>query len=581
MTSHSAAPSRLDLKPATADEPPTVIELENVSKIYKLFGSRQEQVLESTGLSKFLPKSRRPKFGEFHALHDISLKIQSGERVGIIGRNGAGKTTLLRLITENFAPTSGKLSINGSVQALMQLGLGYHPEFTGHENIVASLNYNGLIGEEFKKALQEVIEFVELGDFLHQPVKSYSLGMQARLQFASATAIRPDILIVDEVLGAGDAYFAAKSAHRMKKLATSGCTLLLVSHATAEVLRFCERVIWIHQGAVLMDGPALDVIRVYEAYIEELNFKMREKTAALWAEVDKGGAKDAKSGPVLKLVEKPTDDSEAADEPADAKEEPEAPVEDASDKEIRPAAPSKAAAPATASPKATESAPGRTKPAAKPKAPKPQEASWRPESDDSIDENTVSAGTELPDWQRDLFSEMLEAPEMSALEGLERWPGESGLKIRGVRILDTENKLTDRITSGAPATFETIIEAEHDGTFQYRLSILFMSLAGVGVCRCFSPYYEHDLKEGQLIRMRLHFPEVQLTGNEYVFSAALFKHFDMVNGESAIRYDLLSRAFRLRVDGRLGHDPGLFHHPCDWAAAPVRSREKSSVSAAE
>jgi lipopolysaccharide transport system ATP-binding protein len=385
-----------------------------------------------------------------------------------------------------------------------------------------------LVGKAFDEAMQEVIDFVELGDFLHQPVKSYSMGMQSRLQFAAATAIRPDILIIDEVLGAGDAYFSAKSAHRMKKLATSGCTLLLVSHSTAEVLRFCERVIWMHQGSILMEGPALDVVRTYEAYIEELNFKMRKQTAALWAEVDaKRDAIDAAAHP------KPEVKMEEAGKPTVIAPAPEAQVLLASIE-------------APPEPDAVEI------PAEMP-----------------VPEELTSEGVPLPAWQQEMFAAMLDDTQDTNIEGLERWPGERGLKINHVRILDAKGKLTDRITSGAPFTLETGIRAEEAGNFHFRLSVLFMTPEGIGVTRNFSPYYERDVEEGELIRLRLHIPHCQLTGGEYVFSCALFKHFDMVDSSTAVRYDLLSRAFRLRIEGRLAHDPGLFHQEGEWAAVEM------------
>jgi lipopolysaccharide transport system ATP-binding protein len=492
----------------TSPEAAPAIRFEHVSKIYKLFGSRQEQVMDSMGLTRFLPLARRAKFGEFHALRDISFAIAGGERVGIIGRNGAGKTTLLRLITQNFAPTSGRVHVDGSVQALMQLGLGFHPEFTGHENIVASLNYNGLVGEEFREALAEVVDFVELGDFLHQPVKSYSLGMQARLQFAAATAIRPDILIVDEVLGAGDAYFAAKSAHRMKKLALSGCTLLLVSHATSEILRFCDRAIWMHQGSILMDGPALDVVRVYEAYIEELNFKMRKETEALWADVD---AKRAALHPPRAHADAP------------AETEPEAPAA-------------------------------------------PIQVVGHPALDD---ETEGDPGAPTESWRRELFGALLFGPGAETNDGVDRWPGERGLKVARVRLLDGAGRVVDRAVSGEPLQIEISIVAEEDGDFRFRVSILFMSLEGVGVTRNFSHYYEAAMAAGDTATFRMRLPEVLLTGGEFVFSCALFKHFDMIDSSTAIRYDLLARAFRLRVDGRLASDPGLFHQPAEWDAEAV------------
>ncbi len=200
-------------------------------------------------------------------MSNVSLDVPRGHRIGIIGRNGAGKTTLLKLICGNFAPTDGKIEVNGTVQALMSIGLGFHPEYTGRENVQASLQYNGLSRDEYKQAMDGIVEFCELGDFLDQPFKTYSLGMQARLMFASATAIRPDILIVDEVLGAGDAYFVAKSKLRVEKLVSSGCTMLLVSHSMQQVLELCDEAIWLDQGMIRMQGDAFSVVKAYEEYL--------------------------------------------------------------------------------------------------------------------------------------------------------------------------------------------------------------------------------------------------------------------------------------------------------------------------
>lgn len=245
---------------------PLAIRLQNVSKIYKLHGSQSDQLIDVLGLQRFGIKTKTP-FKEFSALSDISLEVPRGHRIGIVGRNGAGKTTLLKLICGNFAPTSGKVEVNGTVQALMNIGLGFHPEYTGRENVEASLQYNGLALEDYHKAMEGIIEFCELGDFLDQPFKTYSLGMQARLMFASATAIKPDILIVDEVLGAGDAYFVAKSKLRVEKLVNSGCTMLLVSHSMQQVLELCDEVIWLDQGHIRMQGEAMLVVKAYEEYL--------------------------------------------------------------------------------------------------------------------------------------------------------------------------------------------------------------------------------------------------------------------------------------------------------------------------
>lgn len=271
MTMPESSPAR---SPEAAN---LAVSFRNVSKEYRLYGSPVDRILGQTGIDGLLFWRPRVSFRPFRALNHLNLSIGHGERVGIIGRNGAGKTTLLKLITENFAPTEGEVEVNGSVQALMQLGIGFHPEFSGYDNIKAALNYNGLVGSAFKDALEDVIDFVELGDFLHQPLKTYSLGMGARLQFATATAIRPDILIVDEVMGAGDAYFTAKSAHRMEKLTSEGCTLLLVSHSTSQIMQFCKRGIFLHEGSVQMDGPVLDVVKSYEEFIADLTHQENDK----------------------------------------------------------------------------------------------------------------------------------------------------------------------------------------------------------------------------------------------------------------------------------------------------------------
>ena len=245
------------------------IRLRSVRKEYKLYNSVGEQALDVLGLSAIC-FWRRTAVPIFRALDRIDLDVMRGERVGIIGRNGAGKSTLLKLITGNFAPTAGEVAVDGGVQALMATGVGFHTEFTGAENIRASLMYNGLPAAEIDAAFQDIVEFCELGDFLYQPVKAYSLGMRARLQFATATAIKPDILIVDEVLGAGDAYFTIKSNERLRRLTSSGCTVLLVTHSMSHVIQLCSRAVWINDGGIVKDGEPRQVVAAYEAYCSRL-----------------------------------------------------------------------------------------------------------------------------------------------------------------------------------------------------------------------------------------------------------------------------------------------------------------------
>jgi lipopolysaccharide transport system ATP-binding protein len=244
------------------------ISIKNVYKEYLLYANSRDKLIDILKLNKLGFKlSSNPQ--RFNALSNISLDIERGQRIGIIGRNGAGKTTLLKLICGNFKPSAGSVFINGNVQALMNIGVGFHPEYTGRQNILASLHYNNLNKKDFESALLDIIDFCELENFIDQPFKSYSLGMQSRLQFACATAIKPEILIVDEILGAGDAYFSIKSSLRMEELTKSGCTLVLVSHSMAQILQFCEKVVWVEGGKIVKIGAAKEVVGEYEVFMSE------------------------------------------------------------------------------------------------------------------------------------------------------------------------------------------------------------------------------------------------------------------------------------------------------------------------
>jgi lipopolysaccharide transport system ATP-binding protein len=246
------------------------IRLSNIGKMYKIYPTRLDNFLDALGLAWLTPW-RRVKPGEFWALRDINFELKAGSRLGIIGRNGAGKSTLLKLITGNLTPTEGEIQVNGQVQALLEAGAGFHPEFTGYENIRASLTYQGFSAKDIAAAIEDIAEFTELGHFLAQPFKTYSTGMQARLVFATATVLWPDILIIDEILGAGDAYFASKSSERMKQLVEeSGASVLLVSHAMDQVIRYCDECVWIERGRVVQRGPSMEVVNAYEGFIHAL-----------------------------------------------------------------------------------------------------------------------------------------------------------------------------------------------------------------------------------------------------------------------------------------------------------------------
>ncbi|MFT9849647.1 ABC transporter ATP-binding protein [Aneurinibacillus sp. REN35] len=252
------------------------IEIIKLGKMYKLYNNPMDKILDAFGLNFW----KKNYYQEFWALRNLDLTIKKGERVGIIGRNGAGKSTLLKTIIGNISPTEGYMQVNGNIQALMELGTGFHPEFTGRQNIKAALSYQGLSSKDIVMKEDEIIDFAELEDFIDQPIKTYSAGMYARLAFSTATSIEPEILIIDEVLGAGDAYFAGKSVERMRKLTEeSGATVLFVSHDLSSVLQLCERIIWVDRGKIRADGDPLEIIKEYSAMIrkeEEIRLRARD-----------------------------------------------------------------------------------------------------------------------------------------------------------------------------------------------------------------------------------------------------------------------------------------------------------------
>lgn len=253
------------------------ISLTGVSKAFRRFQHPGWRALDALGL----PVSKK-RYDVFQALADIDLKIAPGEKVALIGRNGAGKSTLLRLISGQMRADSGDIQVNGQVQALMTLGTGFHPDFTGVENIRSALSYQGVSPSRMSECIEEITEFTELDNFLHRPVKEYSAGMYARLAFAVATTITPDILIIDEILGAGDAYFLGKCIQRMKALTSQGATILFVSHDISSVQMLCDRGIWLQGGRIRQDGPLLPVSKAYLASVrEEEERRIRAKSMSL------------------------------------------------------------------------------------------------------------------------------------------------------------------------------------------------------------------------------------------------------------------------------------------------------------
>jgi ABC-type polysaccharide/polyol phosphate transport system ATPase subunit len=266
-----------------------VIQIENLSKMYKLYANNKDKMRDIFRPS-WVRRNRKQYYTEFWALRNASLAIHKGERVALIGRNGAGKSTLLKVLCGNIYPTEGRFSVKGKIQALMQLGTGFHMEYTGRQNIKASLLYNNFTAKEIAKLEDEIVDFSELGDFIDQPIKTYSQGMLARLAFSTATAVEPEVLIIDEVLGAGDAYFNTKCVEKMRQITQeSGATVVFVSHDLSSVQYLCDRAVLLQRGEITDDGDTLPIIKKYTALVrrdeeERLrikDFKKAQKEAAI------------------------------------------------------------------------------------------------------------------------------------------------------------------------------------------------------------------------------------------------------------------------------------------------------------
>jgi lipopolysaccharide transport system ATP-binding protein len=243
-----------------------VIRARDLRKVYRLYTGPTYKFLDMFGLLG----NRPGLYTEHAALDGVSLDIRRGEKVAFIGRNGAGKSTLLKLVTRVVEPTSGLLEVQGQVHALLQIGTGFHPDFTGRDNVFAYLAQLGVTGKVAQERFESIVEFAELEEYIGQPVKTYSAGMAVRLMFSTATAITPELLVLDEVLGVGDAYFAQKSYERMRELTDrAGTTLLLVTHDIYSAVKICDRLIWIDRGRVLMDGDGPLVMKAYEDSIRQ------------------------------------------------------------------------------------------------------------------------------------------------------------------------------------------------------------------------------------------------------------------------------------------------------------------------
>lgn len=294
------------------------IELNGLGKCYHIYDKPRDRLLQM-----LMGRMGKRFFKEFWALRDISFAIPKGQVYGILGKNGAGKSTLLQIICGTLASSTGSVKVDGRVSALLELGSGFNPEFTGIENIYMNAQILGLKREEVDAKLEQIIAFADIGDHVHQPVKTYSSGMFARLAFSVTIHVEPDILIVDEALSVGDAWFQHKSMARMRKLMESGCTVLFVSHSIDAVRALCDHAIWIEGGRVKMQGNVTEVTNAY------MNDVFIEHNRIVLESMDGNGADDADGveEPRIESGEAQPDQAEP-DQAEPGQAEPDVPLED-------------------------------------------------------------------------------------------------------------------------------------------------------------------------------------------------------------------------------------------------------------
>jgi ABC-type polysaccharide/polyol phosphate transport system ATPase subunit len=567
------------------------IEFEHVGKMYKVFGSKLDTALDALNLPILHRDDRR--YREFWALRDINLQLARGGQLGIIGRNGAGKTTLLKLVTGNHAPSEGNVAVNGNVQALLEIGGGLHPEFTGRENIRASLSYLGLSRAEVDDAEREIAEFTELGRFLDQPFKTYSQGMQARLSFAIATTTQPEILIVDEILGAGDAYFFTRSTARMSRLIEGGASVLLVSHALDQVSRFCERTIWLDRGRIAMDGPTDEVIKAYERFTREmedrrLRAKNEKATLASYDAFDRESFTDAVTGSIS--VAGGSVDVARLTLRRDGEIEAEIDVGGAQDSDV--SGPGGIMLEEGGWDAAQPDASGyfRTVGAEParfrlnlwffyPQSSYELEIVYRTRSGEAELEverarepATVVALPSVDEWTThrvELARGSSDSDELSAEARLSRWPGDEGMAIQRVRTVGEQDNEQALFRVFEPLSVVVDAVATASGTFPLIPAALVFRLDGIVATRHVGKREELRLEKGDRIELRLDLGPLMLGNGSYLLTVGLYRELDVGNTIASTLYDLFDRSFEFAVTGNPPLHTEAFRHPGSWSTKVV------------
>jgi lipopolysaccharide transport system ATP-binding protein len=612
----------------------TVIRFDEVGKMYKIFSSRGDNLIDALGLARVFPW-RATRYREFWALRGIDFELKEGERLGIIGRNGAGKSTLLKLITGNLAPTEGGISVTGDVQALLEIGGGLHPEFTGHENIQAALVHLGLSQREIEAAAADIADFTELGSFLDQPFKTYSLGMQARLSFGIGTAVKPEILIIDEILGAGDAYFFGRSSARMQKLIEGGAAVLLVSHGLDQIVRFCDETIWIDRGRIAMRGPSVEVVKAYEKFIREFDdrrlvAKNRKSRLAQYDAFEREGYTDYLSvrievegapvdvDEVTLLVNGERNDGVDVGGPQDADSGQSAyvslernawsgPLQEERGRFYRSVVTGAKADAifnlwffypdadyaidlAYRGPGGTlllgrsgrldsrvELAPAEDWTTVRlVLAERDEEWEWRgggrrrEAEPDALDEPTIAPGDEV--------TRAPAATPSSARPGssrrssrVSRWPGEGSLLIEDVAFLDADQEEQAVFHPFAQLTVVLRARAQTSQAFRIQPVASVFRIDGILISNLIGEVYDVELEEGAPVEFHLAIDELNLGDGRYVVSVALYRELSL--SSVSVAYDLLDRSYEFEIVGNHPFHNGIFRHSGTWEMrVPVEPR---------
>jgi len=576
-----------------------VVRFSDVGKMYKIFPSRRDNLLEVLGLRRLLG-DRASRYQEFWALRGIDFELRRGERLGIIGRNGAGKSTLLRLVTGNIPPSEGDVAVNGDVQALLEIGGGLHPEFTGRENIRAALGFMGLGPAEIDEATIDIAEFTELGRFLDQPFKTYSVGMQARLSFAIATATTPEILIVDEILGAGDAYFFGRSTERMRKLIDGGASVLLVSHALDQVTRFCPETIWLDRGRIVMRGPTNEVVKAYESFIRKMddrriqakNRKSRSRefdaferdgyTAQLLVRVTPSGMCDVASVTLYR-------DDEVEDSIL---------LGAAQDADIAQTVHLDAAS-GWSGPRSDDDGVFyrslETKVAGGllfhlwflyPDSDYRVEIRYRAlsgrvnveiEREGRVE--VMSALPEASEWTTATIT--LERRHDDETVVRSRWEGTGALVVDQIRLLDAQGNDCAVFDTGDDLAIEVDITANNTGSFPLTPAAIVFRSDGVIVTRHVGDRAVLDVSEGDKVKARLDLGKLLLGNGDYLVSIGLYSKLDLADIDPSEFYDYYDKSFEFKVVGNPAVHNEIVLHPGSWTVAVAHVEGAATPEAAQ